>query len=144
MQRSLQPLAAAASSSARALWDMCHHQQIVIWLDNFYRGRHGTDPLQTDLSLNSSVMTVMPIVDMPPYPCHMELSEVIANIPALVNTIINMQAALARGINLVNSEPMQPAWIRVPLDIQRASYQTKNPMICIHSFKNPHMFITKT
>ena len=112
-----------AGQAATSLWEQCEDQQVVEWVDNFYRRRHGTDPQVDDLSLNISVMTLMTVpINLRPFPGHPPLREVVDSIDSLAATLAGMKAEVMKGIACVTDEPMQAAWIRVPLDIQRESF----------------------
>ena len=68
MQRNRAPIAEGATKAAKELWEDGKDQQVVVWIDNFYRRRHCTDPVQDDLSLSVSVMAVMKTVNLRPFP----------------------------------------------------------------------------
>jgi hypothetical protein len=59
-------LAEQAVSRMAALWDSMAGVSCIMWLDNFYRGRHMPNPAVRDPSLNSSVMSVLHVTQLPP------------------------------------------------------------------------------
>ena len=124
MRVNRKPLTEVAGDVARTLWEGCKDRQVVVWLDNFYRRRHCTDPGQDDLSLNSSVLAVMKTINFRPFPGHPHQRDVVEGIPTLANSLWSLQMELTRGIGIVNAQPMQSSWIRVPLDIQRSIFIT--------------------
>ena len=101
------------------MWEAIDDTQVVVWLDNFYRRRHGTDPQQDDLLLNVSVLTILATVDLIPFPGHPPLQDVAAGLPRLASRISGMVTEILHGVSRVTEQPLQASWIRVPLDIRR-------------------------
>jgi hypothetical protein len=118
VKRNLPTLTASASEAAKLLWESIRDKQVVVWVDNFYRRRHGTDPQKDDLSLNVSVMTMMVTIDLRPYPGHPPLRDIVQSIPGLSTRVTGLVSDILKGVESVVAEPLQCSWIRVPLDIQ--------------------------
>jgi hypothetical protein len=109
----------AAIQAARKIWDSCEDRQIIVWLDNWYRKRFGTDPRQTDMSLNVSVLAVLHIPEIPIFPGFKSLGEILSGIPGVSQELSRVAARLCSGVTAIAEEDLGPSLIRVPLDIHR-------------------------
>ena len=64
VSKNLLLLKSASNAAACRLWDSVEDQQVVVWLDNWYRKRFGCDPSNNDMSLNVSAMAILHITDI--------------------------------------------------------------------------------
>jgi hypothetical protein len=97
---------------------------VIVWLDNWYRKRFGTDPRQSDMSLNVSVLAILRISEIPIFNGHKSLRDVISGISSLTLQLSRAPARLLSGVAKVNAEDLQPEWIRVPLDVHRTGMRS--------------------
>ena len=113
-----------ACAAAGRLWELCDRRQVVVWLDNWYRKRFGTDPITNDLSLNVSVLAVLHTTALPQFPGQLSAVDVLSGLPAVAQRLLETHTEIRRGVRCVNEEALQPEWIRVPLDIQRTGMRS--------------------
>jgi hypothetical protein len=106
------------------LWDSMRDQQVVVWLDNWYRKRFGSDPDHNDMSLNVSAMAVLHIIDIPVFPGYMNLETVVRGISGQVARLVAAVPRVQSGVDTVMNEDIQREWIRVPLDVQRSEMRS--------------------
>ncbi len=106
------------------LWDSMKDRQVVVWLDNWYRRRFGTDPDHNDMSLNVSAMAVLHITDIPMFPGYLSLEDVLKELPDVVVKLMGAVPRLHQGVARVVAEDMRREWIRVPLDVQRVNMRS--------------------
>ena len=119
VHKNVQNLEVAATQAAKKLWESCQDQQVVVWLDNWYRKRFGTDPRQTDMSMNVSVLAILHIPDVRVFLGHKSLDEILTTIPSKVQELSRVASRLLSGVALIVEDDLQHNWIRVPLDIHR-------------------------
>ena len=93
--------------------------QVIVWLNNWYRKRFGSDPVTNDMSLNVSVLAVLHIPEIRVFKGHLSFPELLNNATSLGRQLLAALPRLRDGIKAVTAEPVQPEWIRVPLDVQR-------------------------
>lgn len=117
-------LRTAANEAAKRLWDLSNKNQAVVWLDNWYRKRFGSDPLSTDMSLNVSVLAVLHTTVMPMFPGQLRFSDLTSGVSAVVASLLKVLPEIRRGVKIVLAEDLRPEWIRVPLDIQRTNMRS--------------------
>jgi hypothetical protein len=113
----------AACAAAKELWESTKDHQLVVWLDNWYRRRYGTDP-QGDMSLNVSALAVLHITEIPVFPGHLSLRSLVDAVPQRVAALLRAYGRMHAGVAAVNAEPLQPAWLRVPLDVHRTGMRS--------------------
>lgn len=124
MRKNVENLEDSACQAARKLWDSCSDHQVVVWLDNWYRKRFGTDPRQTDMSLNVSTLAILHIPEIPQFYGHKSLREIVQSIPTLAQELSRVAARMVSGVSIITAEDVQPDWIRVPLDIHRVGIRS--------------------
>jgi hypothetical protein len=117
-------LATEAAEAARTLWASCKDQQVVVWLDNWYRKRFSTDPRNNDMSLNVSVTAVLHISEIPMFQGYKSLRDLVTGIPVLVQQLMKVAARVIGGVQLVVEEDLHPECIRVPLDVHRTGMRS--------------------
>lgn len=122
--RNLPSLKSEASAAMRKLWDSMADVQVVVWLDNWYRRRFGSDPDHNDMSLNVSAMAVLHIPAIPVFPGYLSLERVMRGLPAVVKLLMEAVPRLHGGVAAVTEEDMRREWIRVPLDVQRTNMRS--------------------
>ena len=91
----------------------------MLWLDNWYRKRFSCDPERTDMSLNVSAIALLHIPSIPVFPGYPALWDIVTSITSIASSASAAAARLHRGLNVILDDDIRPAWIRVPLDIQR-------------------------
>ena len=112
-------LAEAAGAAASLLWRQCQDQQIVVWLDNWYWKVYGTDPVRPDQSLNVSVMAILHITDVPVFPGHPTLVDLVNRVTLAAGRLSHVHGVIVADARKVAEVQLAPNMIRVPLDIQR-------------------------
>ena len=112
-------LSTQANECAQRLWESCRGVQVIVWVDNWFRKRFGTNPRQSDMCLNVSVVTVLHIPKIPIVPGYMTLGEVVLALPNCAIQLTKVPSRVLQGVSSVLEVDMEPEWIRVPLDIHR-------------------------
>lgn len=97
---------------------------MVVWLDNWYRKRFGTDPLGNDMSLNVSVLAVLHTTALPNFSGHRSFKLMMDELPLAAQRLVDAFNLIRDGVKVVTEEDMQPEWIRVPLDVQRTGMRS--------------------
>ncbi len=120
----VQHLRTEAAEAAQHLWRLCDRQQTVVWLDNWYRKRFGSDPLSNDMSLNVSVLAVLHTTALPSFPGQLHFTDIVARLPSLAGDLLHVFTEIRRGVQIVSEADLQPEMIRVPLDIQRTGLRS--------------------
>lgn len=122
-----------AKASARQLWAGLKDSMSVLWLDNWYWERYGTDPAVTNLSQNVSCMAVMVLQRgdaspagsirsrrFPPFPGHRRLGAVTASVDWVAARLATELPSLQRKVTgIVRDKLLTRAVLRVPLDVSR-------------------------
>ena len=121
--RNLPTLKEASAKAVLDLWESMRDVQVVVWLDNWYRKRYGTDPIK-DMSLNVSAMAVLHIQSIPVFPGYLSFTEVLKGVVVNVRRLAGSFDRLHSGISAINREDLRPEWIRVPLDVQRSEMRS--------------------
>ena len=133
VQSNLPSLTEEAREAATQLWGALRGQQAVLWLDNWYWERYGTDPAHTNQSLNVSALAVLLLTqptDTPaqstrsqrftPFPGHRALASLITSVDWTAAVVVSDLGSLQHKVHgLVHQFPLQPSMVRVPLDIPR-------------------------
>ena len=133
VQSNLPTLTEEAREAATQLWGALRGQQAVLWLDNWYWERYGTDPTHTNQSLNVSALAVLLLTqptDAPaqstrsqrftPFPGHRALASLITSVDWTAAVVVSDLSSLQHKVHgLVHQFPLQPSMVRVPLDIPR-------------------------
>ena len=124
MSSSVPHLADEAAVAAHQLWESCKNRQVIVWLDNWYRKRFGSDPLANDMSLNLSVLAILHTTILPDFQGHLSLQKVFEGLANVTKGLVGAFARVQKGIKIVLAEDLQPQWIRVPLDVQRSAMRS--------------------
>ena len=74
VSKQVENVRADACHAASQLWDVCCDRQSVVWLDNWYRRRFGTNPDGDDQSLNVSALAILHVPELDPFPGHPSLN----------------------------------------------------------------------
>ena len=117
-------LHAEACKTASTVWESCRNHQLVVWVDNWYRRRFGTDPLQSDQSLNISALAVLHIPEVPQFGGQLTLADVVSGVDAAASALVASYARVHAGVNLVTTTDLQPDFVRVPLDVHRTGMRS--------------------
>ena len=133
VQAELPTLGEESRVAATELWNALPGQQVVLWVDNWYWERYGTDPVQTNQSLNVSVLAVM-LLSQPsatpaqstrsqrfsPFPGHRSLASLVSSVDWAAAVVVSDMRSLQQKVHgIVHQYPLQPSMVRVPLDIPR-------------------------
>jgi hypothetical protein len=124
VSKQVENVRADACHAASQLWDVCCDRQSVVWLDNWYRRRFGTNPDGDDQSLNVSALAILHVPELDPFPGHPSLKELVSGVPAAAAALLRAIVRVQSGVASVNAEPLQPAWVRVPLDVHRTGMRS--------------------
>lgn len=120
-----------ADMAAARLWESFPGRQAILWMDNDYRERWGTDPARLNLSLNITAMCVL-FLDMdspgptttrssriPDFPGHLTTSRVVWRVRDVAALLVEGLAALHHNVRELNAMALGADTIRVPLDVKR-------------------------
>ena len=122
--KDLPRLKVAANKAVQKLWTSMHGVQVVVWLDNWFRKRYGTNPQHSGMCLNVSAMAVLHIERIPVFPGYLSFSEVLDGINVIVKRVVSSSPRLHGGIQTITSEDLRQEWVRVPLDVQRTQMRS--------------------
>lgn len=76
------------------------------------------------MSMNVSVLTVLHIREIPHFPGYLTLKQMLDHVPYLGRLLRSALQRVHAGVREVNAVPIQPEWIRVPLDVQRTGMKS--------------------
>jgi len=105
--------------------------QLVLWMDNHYLQRFGTDPGDGDRSTNVTAMAVLVVdrlvtgpratrsVHWPGFPGQLELKGLVSNLGEQLDGLASELPALMRSVDQTGSLNLGRAEVRVPLDVRR-------------------------
>ena len=94
----------------------CSDQQLVMWVDNWYRPRYTSDPVREDVSTNVSVSAVLHVPELGQFPGHAALLDIVLRFPLVAKHIARGHRELLKGVGTVLAErTLSCADIRVPL-----------------------------
>jgi hypothetical protein len=108
-----------AVEKTKKLWSHSRGRQTVVWLDNWYRKRFGSDPELNNMTLNVSVFAVLHITDILWFGGHLTLRQVIEGIARNAAELVVAQTRLASNAKQIADQNIEAACIRVPLDVPR-------------------------
>ena len=103
----------------------------MLWFDNLYWQRFGTDPIGSDLSQNVTAMAVLVLDEMrpskmatrqvrfPAFTGHLDFPEVLSNIPQVMVQLQQSLGAMQDSVNSLSLQELERTDIRVPLDVRR-------------------------
>ena len=127
-------LSAQADVAAGDLWQSLVGQDVVLWIDNWYRARYRPDPENPNVSRDVSVMAVLRLSSTTDVPALRTRSRSFGTFPGQssllrmvgrIETIDDLtQAALHRlvqKVRMLTAHPIEAKAIRVPLDVPRPS-----------------------
>jgi hypothetical protein len=105
---------------------------VVVWVDNWYWQRYRPDPADANISLDLSVMAVLPLTtttDTPalhtrshtfdPFPGHSSLERMRSRVEVIDSTCRLSLGRLMQKVRQLTANPIEASAIRVPLDIHR-------------------------
>ena len=102
------------------LWDCLPGWRVVLWYDNFYRARYLANPARGYSSLNSSVVALLPLPELPATaPDVVRYADALRDLPQTARSAAAAAAELERLTEAFRNRRHLPGEIRVPLDVQR-------------------------
>ena len=121
-----------ATRQARRILQQTQGAQLVLWLDNHYLERFGTEPGADVLSQNVTAMAVLPIdrltgsrqtrsVRWSGYPGHPEVTDLVDAVQSVLGDLARDLPAFIRKAGSVAALHLSRAELRVPLDVQRGT-----------------------
>ena len=111
-------LAANARQQATWLWQSMQNHQMALRHDNWVKKNFGVDPLHPDHSINGTVVAVLHLPALPPFPGHLSLIDAVQTNGARVDALQLRHADLLRRVYAL-PDMIQRTFVRVPLDIVR-------------------------
>jgi hypothetical protein len=108
-----------AAVRAAKMWDFCRGRQTVVWLDNYYRHRYGSDPETNNMSLNISVFALLNVPSIAAFRGHYTLRQLIDRVPWHAGQLVKSRARLVADIAHMAAVRLDVSCIRVPLDVPR-------------------------
>ena len=121
-----------AADAFRALRDELVGKQALVWLDNWYCERYGTDPLQPVMSTDVTAVAVLLLDsaddrpaartrshDLPTFRGHVGLLHLTMRVEEVANEVNITLVRMLKRVQEVTATPWSGTAIRVPLDIQR-------------------------
>ena len=137
VQVELPTLYARAQEAIRETWAMLQQGSAVLWIDNWYMERYGSNPEAPDQSLDVTVMAVLPISTtadppalatrshrVPDFPGHVSLLHMVVRLDNEDSSIIQSTRTFLIKVNRLARTPLSGADIRVPLDVARERRRT--------------------
>ena len=124
-------LQARADEVAAALWASLPGRQAILWMDNDYRERWGTDPARVNLSLNITALSIL-FLDMdvagavatrasriPDYRGHLTTARLVGRVRDVAALLASSMTALQHNVRQLNAMQLGGDSVRVPLDVHR-------------------------
>ena len=121
-----------ARTAARALWDALHNQEAVLWVDNWYWERFGTDPQQPMLSQSLTAFGLLLLSStsdapaqatrshrFPPVWDHLTLHQLTLRVASVPRQLQESTTRLLDRVGRINQFGVTRSCIRVPLDVPR-------------------------
>ena len=112
-------LKARAAERMSRLWSEMSTVHAVVWFDNFYRRVPSHDPTNLDQLLNCTVMAVLRLVGLPPWPGLPEVAQFETMLVAMGQRMHKHYDVMKRLVQSMQSLAIDASEIRVPLDIVR-------------------------
>lgn len=107
------------TENLRCLWDSMHNRHLVVWFDNYNQHRYGVNPMNPNLSLTATAVSILHTRPYDPFPGFPTLGEILDAIPNVVNKLTKALRKLRALCTEVVQWRLTDKDIRVPLDIQR-------------------------
>jgi len=121
------PIKTQATTYLQGLWEHLAGRQFVLWADNWYVRRYGTNPDGGDPSLNVTVMTLLDVsagqaqqtraVQFPSHTGHGGPSRLVMGLEAAVDSLMAAIPRLYAAGGGVTGTCLVGAMVRVPLDL---------------------------
>ena len=109
-----------AVEAIEQLWNILPAVCCLIWFDNFYRARYMSNPARGDVSLNSTVLAVLPLQSLPgTMPNDLNFADMLDGLPVVVIETMDVQQVAQRLVATLCSRNLTADDVRVPLDEQR-------------------------
>jgi hypothetical protein len=121
-----------ATAQAASIMRQTKDAQLVLWMDNHYLERFGTDPGADVLSQNVTAMAVLVVdrltgsrstraVRWARYPGHPEIGDLVDALPGVLDDLARELPAFIRCAGAVAACNLSRKELRVPLDVQRGT-----------------------
>ena len=135
VKRNRTTLKEAATAASKSIMDAARGAQLVMWMDNLYFQRYGTDPSDAVLSQNVSAMAVLNLdeltglhvatrrVRFPDYDGHPDILDMVQRVDQVVTQLRQADAEMQNRLFRLNMQAIRRKDIRVPFDIQRLGRQ---------------------
>ena len=137
VQVEMATLAEQATVAAEELWESVRGKQCLIWIDNWYCERYGTNPDRSNLSTDLTALAVLILSStadtpaartrshtLPDFRGHVSLHHMTLRVDAVDLDVRDTLRALMRKVEDVLSVALHGSWLRVPLDLQRPERRT--------------------
>jgi len=112
-----------AVEAFKELWDGMQGRSVVMWMDNFYLRRWGTDPLRENLSVNTSVSAVLHVPTLLPFGGQPPIGRLEEGCRVACRVIMEAHAGLMRELSVL-CQSVTRLTMRVPLDVVRLDVHT--------------------
>jgi hypothetical protein len=136
MTENRETLKARATKQADLVLRETQGKQLVLWMDNHYLERYGTDPGDDLLSTNVTAMAVLVVdrhtdsrvatrtIHWPAFPGHLEFEDLIAAVTTVANDLVREATAFTTAVARTAVAGLGRGDIRVPLDAARPERRT--------------------
>ena len=111
-------LTSNARQQAAWLWQSMQNHQMALWYDNWVKKNYGVDPLPPDHSINCTVVAVLHLPVLPPFPDHVSLIHAAHTTGARVDALQLRHADLFLRVYAL-PHMIRPTFVTAPLDIVR-------------------------
>jgi hypothetical protein len=102
------------------VWDDLPGTRVVIWFDNFYRARYLANPARGYSSLNSTVLALLPMSNLPSVaPDIVRFSDALERLPVCISYMEDARWTLRTMVRTSRVRRYLPGEVRVPLDVRR-------------------------
>ena len=111
-------LTANVRQQATWLWQSMQNHKMALWYDNRVKKNYGVDPPHPDQSINCTVVAVLHMPALPPFPGHVSLIYAVQKIGARVDAVQLRHADLFRRVYAL-LDMIHRTFVRVPPHIVR-------------------------
>ena len=135
VKRSRTTLKESATAASKATLDAAKDAQLVMWMDNLYFQRYGTDPSDDVLSQNVTAMAVINLDEVtglrvatrrtrfPDFEGHPDILQLVQQVDHVVTQVRLAEGEMQNRLLRLSTQAIRRKDIRVPLDIQRPGRQ---------------------
>jgi hypothetical protein len=132
VQVELPTLASRATEAASALLDALRNEHVVLWVDNWFLERYGTNPARPVMSCDVTAMAVLLLSStqegpaqatrshrLPAFPGHLTLHAMTIRLGSVADDAWDSLLSLGDSVRDLLAYPLDNTLVRVPLDIPR-------------------------